>query len=374
MDTTRREFIRKGLTVGGSLLAFGGASEALAACGGGSSPSSPAALTGPVNWLSFGSYHIPTIMNGFRDKYRASVNAIDVEDDSTAFLKLKQGGGGTYDVGQVDGFWPQICYKNHLIEPLDMSQLASTQTLAPQFKKFKPWLTSDGRMMQFPNAWSVEPIVARKGVVPTFSSAWDLWDKKFRGRVIQMDRPEETIGAIAIWLGYPKPFDLTDDQLGEVKKRLMALKPNIKTFTASSGDFSKLLAAGEGDLGLATSVGVVLRIKTAGGGDFSLIVPKEGTVGWVDGNMLIAGAAHRAAALKWIDYYGSTDTQVAQALAVKYPSANEKAVQWLKDNGHEDWVSAMGMENWDVVDTMVELAPPSDDQKWLNVWNEFKAA
>jgi spermidine/putrescine-binding protein len=362
---SRRELLRRGMVMGGAATAvhFGvlpGMAQA------------QPALTGPVNWLSFGPYHIPKVMEGFKQKYNVTVTPIDFEDDSEGFLKVKQS-RAQYDVSESDGFWPQIYYKNHLIEPLDMTQFSSTKTIASVFRKFKPWLTPDGHMLQFPGMWSVEPIVYRKGVVKPFTSAWDLWDPKFKGRIIQMDRPSEFIPAVAIWLGYKDPFNLTAQQLGEVRKKLLALKPSVKTFTASSADFCKAMAGGEGDVGFTTSPGNVLRIKTMGGADFAFLVPKEGTTAWVDGDMLIANARHRAAALKWIDYRGGPESQYQAALAIKFPTCNEEAVKMLKNTGHSDWVQAMGMNRFDLIENTVQLTPPADIAAWTKVWNEFKA-
>jgi spermidine/putrescine-binding protein len=69
----------------------------------------------------------------------------------------------------------------------------------------------------------------------------------------------------------------------------MEQRPLIKAFTAASSDFVKAMASGEGDLGFCPSPGICYRIKDAGGADFGFVFPKEGTTGWVDGNMLVKG-------------------------------------------------------------------------------------
>ena len=150
----------------------------------------------------------------------------------------------------------------------------------------------------------------------------------YKGRIIQMDRPSEYIAAVAIYLGFKEPFNLTDDQLQQVKKKLMEQRPLIKTFTAASSDFVKAMASGEGDLGFCPSPGVCYRIKDAGGADFGFVFPKEGTTGWVDGNMLVKGAAHRDAAIQWINSFGSPESQAALAMKSKYP-VNSEQVAWF---------------------------------------------
>jgi len=335
----------------------------------------PGAMSGPVNWLSWSVYQLPDIMKGYNDKSGIQVNPINFEDDSEGYLKIKNGGGGkNFDISMSDGFWPVQYFKDKLIEPLDFNAMSSGKTLNEKLRTLKAWQTPDGRMMQFPNMWSAEPIIYRKGAVTQFDNFEVLWDPKYKGRIIQMDRPSEYIAMVAIWLGFKEPFKLTDDQLEQVKKKLMEQRPLIKTFTAASSDFVKAMAAGEGDLGYGTSPAMVYRIKLAGGGDdFGFVYPKAGTTGWVDGNMLVADAAHHDAAIDWINYFGSPESQAAITAKTGYPPNSDKAVELLEKSGHADQVEAVGMKNWGAIDNMVMLDAPDNIDKWTAVWNEFKA-
>ena len=367
---SRRAFLQRLTVLAGGVGAAHGLMEA---AGGAATALAQAKAQGPVNWLSWSVYQLPELMKGFTAKTGIAVNPINFEDDSEGYLKVKTSGGKQFDISMSDGFWPVQYNKAGLIEGMDFNAMTSGKTLAPALKDLKIWKMADGKMMQFPNQWSVEPIVYKKGTVPVFTS-WDvLWDKKFKGRIIQMDRPSEYIAAVAIYLGFKEPFNLSDDQLAQVKKKLMEQRPLIKTFTASSSDFVKAMASGEGDLGFCPSPGVCYRIKDAGGPDFGFVVPKEGTTGWVDGNMLIKGAAHREAALMWIDSFGSPESQAALAMKSKYPVNSEVAVKLLEQKGQGALVEAVGMKQWGAIEKMIMLDAPSSIEKWTQVWNEYKA-
>lgn len=333
--------------------------------------SSGAVLEGPVNWLSWGVYDVPAVVNGFEQAKGAKINVINFEDNSSGFLKVKQN-IAAYDVGMADGFWPQLYYQANLIEPLDLSTFSSAQTLVPAFKHYKPWEAAGG-ILQYPNCWSAEPIIYRKSAVKEFKSAWDAWDPQFKKKIVMYDSATSIIPAIATWLGYDATT-MTDEQLGEVKKRLIDLKPNIISFAKSSGELAQALAAGAGDVAFSSSQALVLRIKEAGGGDWGNIFPEEGVCGWVDGNMLIKGAQHEAAAREWINYHGSPENQAIQSTVCRYPTTNERAIQLLKDQGQGELVEAAQMDRFDLLENMVLLAPPENLESWLSVWNEFKAS
>ena len=107
--------------------------------------------------------------------------------------------------------------------------------------------------------------------------------------------------------------------------------------------------------------------------DFGFVVPKSGTTGWVDGNKLIADAAHRDAAIAWINYFGSPDSMAVQAVKAGYPVNSEAAVKKLEEMGQAEQVKAVGMRDWDSIDKMTMLDAPDNIEKWTQVWNEFKA-
>jgi putative spermidine/putrescine transport system substrate-binding protein/spermidine/putrescine transport system substrate-binding protein len=396
-QASRRRFLKGAVLLAGGTVAIGlagacssapptqapatlstSASAAAAATAPAAAPTtaaSSATMTGPVNWLSWSVYQLPELMKGFSDKTNIPVNPINFEDDSEGFLKVKNGGGGkNFDISMSDGFWPVQYFKDKLIEPMDVGQMTSAAGLHPKLRALAAWKQPDGRMLQFPASWSVEPIIYRKGKVTAFDTHEVLWDPKYKGRIIQMDRPSEYIAMVAIWLGFKEPFKLTDDQLAQVKNKLMEQRPLIKTFTAASSDFVKAMAAGEGDLGYGTSPAMVYRIKKAGAtDDFGAVVPKAGTTGWVDGNMLVAGAAHHDAALAYINHFGSPESQAAFAVKAGYPISSEAGVKILESSGQTELVEQGGFKNWDAIDGMTMLDAPDNIEKWTQVWNEFKA-
>lgn len=355
---SRREFLRRSTAVA--------AGSMIATSLGGFLPAH--AQSRSLNWLTFSIYEVPEVLGGFQP----AIKPVAFDDFPAMYLKLKQGGLGTYDVAIGDSYWPRQMLQEELIKPFDISSLTSASGLAPQFKNFDLW-TSDKGQLLFPNMWGVQPIVYRKDAVPSFDSWEVLWDKKFAGRILMMDQPSSFIPCVAMYLGFPDPFELSDDQLAQVKKKLMEHRPYVKSFFGTSADFVTAMALGEGDLGFSTSPGVVKRVKTANGPECGYTIPKEGTVGWADGNMLIPQSSSEQDALRWINYFGSPEVQAKLAMKISCATANEAAVKLLEDNGHADLVASLGNKDWDVLQRLKLLRMPKNMDQWLAVWNEYKA-
>jgi putative spermidine/putrescine transport system substrate-binding protein/spermidine/putrescine transport system substrate-binding protein len=299
-----------------------------------------AAQGGPVNWLSWSVYQLPELMKDFTAKTKIQINPINFEDDSEGYLTVTQGGGKQFDISMSDGFWPVQYNKAGSIEGLDFEKMSSGKTLAPLLKNLKIWKTADGKMMQFPNQWSAEPIVYRKGTIPEFTS-WDILGQEVQGRIIQMDRPSEYIAAVAIYLGFKEPFNLTDDQLQQVKKKLMEQRAAHQDLHRRFLGLREGDGVGGGRPRILPVAGRVLPDQGRGRSRFGFVFPKEGTTGWVDGNMLVKGAAHRDAAIQWINSFGSPESQAALAMKSKYPVNSELAIKLLEQKGQGALVSAV---------------------------------
>ena len=61
------------------------------------------------------------------------------------------------------------------------------------------------------------------------------------------------------------------------------------------------------------------------------------------------------------------------AMKTKFPVSSDEAVKLLEQRGQSALVNAVGMKNWDVVEKMTMLTPPSNIEKWTQIWNEYKA-
>ena len=71
-----------------------------------------------------------------------------------------------------------------------------------------------------------------------------LWDPKLKGKISAWDELS-TIYMAAQVLGYDKPdpnhlYNLSDEELENVKKKLLELKPNIRKFWSTGGELTNL--------------------------------------------------------------------------------------------------------------------------------------
>ena len=107
------------------------------------------------------------------------------------------------------------------------------------------------------------------------------------------NQPEEIVAYMARAAGFDKPYNLTDDQLTTVKGYLEKLKPNVLSFAQQATDSVAAMVSGEAWL-ITGNIGNEDRVKDGGGPEIKGYVPKEGTVGWHDGEMIVKEGANKA--------------------------------------------------------------------------------
>ena len=175
------------------------------------------------------------------------------------------------------------------------------------------------------------------------------------------------VAALATGQDMNNPADL-----GKIKDKLMALKPQIKTFWSSEDEWNKHMAAGDYDLAIYWS-GSASRSKKAKHLPVEFVVPKEGAIGWFDGLAVAANAPNAEGAQAFIDFMVDPSFYVPWDTNVGAPaSANAKANAALP----ADALNRTVLGDPEVAKRVKWMAPTSDEQrkKLQELWDEVKTS
>ena len=121
-----------------------------------------------------------------------------------------------------------------------------------------------------------------------------------------------TVYMAAQVLGYDKPdpshlYNLTDEELEAVKKKLLELKPNIRKIWSTGGELTNLFENHE----VVIAMGWPLMTNQLRNAKFPVgeTIPKENTTGWIDHLMITAGSDNKDLAYKFLEYMIEAQTQ-----------------------------------------------------------------
>jgi spermidine/putrescine transport system substrate-binding protein len=274
---------------------------------------------------------------------------------------------GTYDVVLINNTFTEQAANEGLLQPIDPGQIGNFADLTPQLRD-SPRFNIDGKLYGVAWVWGVTSFAYNTEAIPESpDSIQALWDPKHAGHVGWRDDAVESVQMAALATGQDmnSPADME-----QVKEKLRALKPQIKTFWSSEDEWNKHLAAGDYDIAVYWS-GSAARSKKAFNLPVAFVVPKEGAIGWYDGLSIAAGAPNPEGAHKFIDFMVSPQFYVKWDTDVGAPaSANAKANAQLP----EDAMNRAILGDPEVVERLQWMAPMSDEQRseFQEIWDEVK--
>lgn len=373
--TTRRTFIGRS---GGVALSVGGLGSFLAACGSSSKG-------GEVNVLSWISYVDPTVKKLWAEAHPdITFNGIAAADDPTMFTKIKAGGGGQYDIVFCNCGWTPTYYKNKLTEPIDLTQFANYKALYPEFRQDTklPYVLSADKTLLYPNMWASLSMTWNTTVPfqPSQPYSWNaMWNKAIPSDHVQlMGAGEDFLAMTGLALGVPRDqiYAMKGAELDAAVKKLRELKP-FQTNPDVVPQFRNAIASKKAWIGFTSdlSAGPLIN-KQANANIAKSVVPKEGTLGWVDGPQMVAGAKNKENALKFLDFWGSNQKLLDYLwTAYRFAQANQVQVDKIVKAGGSDATFLLGIHgNQPQLATEIKFQRPPDDPKlWAAAYDRVLA-
>ena len=382
---SRRQFLRRTALAGGAVMLSGPITALIAACGGGDEDTGEK-LTGPIRMLAWSDKDHPDVKARFKESTGVDVISTDFNDNEEAFGKIKVAGTDAYDTIFMDGLWCLEYHRNDFVEPFDFTQFKSHSEYFPKFANYAPWQV-DGGMLAVPHAWSPYGILYNKEKVdmPDPPSFEVFFDPKYKGKVALRDNFNRNFIMAASLQGFEgfevdtpegSRWDLPADILERAKKTLSERKSNFKLLWRSGGALTRALATEEIWLAFGNNVNA-LQAVDAGNSNIEFAVPKERTIGWVDGGMVVKNAKNKESTLRWLDHWASAESQFTMQQEQWLAVTNKKALDMLSAHSLDfkarvEKLQAYQAEEW--ADTFSLFRPVKDPSNFQDAWAEFLAA
>ena len=334
----------------------------------------PKFAEGGFNWLTWSDHYFPEQLTEASTLYNIQANPSLFSDNSEAFLKVQQVGGKQIDMVSGDALWVKKYYEEGLIEPFDIWSLKSAKGLFDIALFDLPFfMTDDGMHLAFPFGWSPVVVAYNPKYVPEAPTSWEvLWDPKYKGKVAMELQPFDVMAMMGKSLGIQDAYNMTPEQIEAAKKQLIALLPNILKFVEQNVELVTLLA--DESIWLATvNLGIEDRVKDAGGPEIKTFVPKEGIVGWMDGEMIVKDAVNKDVALNFLDKMETGEWIAKNFLEYGRPLLNRDAYHWLVKNGYEERAKRYLFDQPEVALTMTLKGPSQNLDATIAAFNEALA-
>ncbi len=340
---------------------------ALMVCAGSCSKKTPT-----LNLLVWEGYADTSFIKAFEQDHHCKVSASYMGSSDELVAKLRGGSAGNYDVISPSSDVATSIASAGLAAPLDLSKIPSYSQLSPQLTSL-PLVRVNGQVYGVPFMWGPDPLLYDTAVFAQPPQSWSvLWDAKYRGKISVWD-DLSTVYMAAQVLGYDKPdpsqlYNLSDEQLEAVKKKLLELKPNVRKMWSTGGELTNLFQNHE----VVAAMGWPLMTNQLRKINFPVgeTIPKENTTGWIDHLMITAGSENKELASEFLEYMIEAQTQKGVTDVTGYTPANPHAAQFMTPeeikNLHLDDV-----DNYQKRLYFWQNVPRR--AKYNEIWNEVKA-
>jgi len=266
---------------------------------------SGAANAETLRLLTWGGYAPDNVIQLFEKEYPDIDVEVTLSNNEEMIAKLRATGGAGFDLAQPSHdriFAAQTEYD--IYKPMDLSKINTAEMQENLLEGVKANTTIDGQVYAVPHQWGTSGLVADISKAPNVKGWGDLCDPQYNGKTSMRLRRTILLGT-GFALG-KDPFALYADKdayqkmLDEVTEKLIACKPNVKTYWNGGDDLATLLLSGEV---IVSESWDSTAFKLFGQNQNIVYIPPEtGALAWIDTFALPRKGEADDAAYKWINF------------------------------------------------------------------------
>lgn len=271
------------------------------------------------NWAEY----IPDgVLADFEKETGIKVEYSTYENNEVMYSKLKIQKGKGYDIVVPSTYLVSKMRDEGLLQKVDKTKLSNFKNLMPDLLN-KPYDPNNDYSV--PYLWGSTGIgVNSEEIDPSTVSKWaDLWDTKWKNKLLLVDDVREAFG-MALQKNGHSVNTKNPDEIKQAYEDLQKLMPNVRVFNADAP--REPFLAGDVNLGMIWSGEANMAQKE--NDKIQYIYPKEGSGFWVDSFTIPAGAENVENAHKFIDYMLKPEVgkKVVEQLGYSTPNKEVKAL------------------------------------------------
>lgn len=330
---------------------------------------SDARAEGELRVLTWEGYTDPSFTDQFVADTGCDVSTVFVGSNDEFPAKLIAG-GVLYDVISPSLDTTTIMAKLDLVEPIDVSRLEHWDDIFEIFRNH-PSIQFGGEVWAVPNDWGSIPFLYRtdKFDEPPTSAAV-LWDPAYSGKIaVWDDKSALYVTARMLFGADTNVYDLSDEQLEQIKQKLIEQKPLIRKYWATNGELVNLFANDEVWVANAWEIAKAPLLEQ--GISVEEFIPVERADGWQDAWQVVKGTPNRECVYAWLNFASGPGGQCGTFLTNDYAGVNPEALKTCMTP--EDF-TRLKFDDPNYLKTLDFWVEPARVEAYIEAWTAVKAA
>lgn len=256
------------------------------------------------DWTGYGdgSYGDQVLWKQYKRKFPDQApNFTTAFDDDKGFTKAAA--GQTWDITHPCAYRFPDWVDLDVLQPWDTSLISNFADLNPALEEVGRF---DGGQYFIVADWGFAAPMYRSSLVEPRQDSWDLlWDERYAGKISWWDSVNMLVVA-GLYHGVSNVWDMTDDELGQMRDFLIDKKPLVRTMWQDEPEVIQLVKQEEVVIAYAwTSAWNWTRAKHP---DMVYMEPTEGRTSWSCGFALFRDTPNYYHAHEYVDAWMSAQS------------------------------------------------------------------
>lgn len=266
--------------------------------------------TRSVNLAIWGNYLSKESERRFVETTGIKINVLNFSSNEELLAKVQNGSSGI-DVAVPSDYMTGVMQKMNLLERLDKAQIPAHLHLN------KDVLAQDydpKNDFSLPYAWTMGGIAVNRELYQDKIDSWrDLFENpKLKGKFSLLDDVREVTAVVLKMNGF-SVNSTNENELKIARDYLLKIRKNVKMFTSDTVDVLKnkeVVAA-------HAFASDALQASAQSGGKIEFVVPKEGSIRYIDNLVILKGSSHLSEAHELINFLLSSENDIEFVKAIR---------------------------------------------------------
>lgn len=273
------------------------------------------------NW---DTYIDPSILSDFEAEFGVTVSYTTYANNEDMLASVIAN-PGKYDIVIPTDYMVAQMRREGRLAALNKANIPNIKNIDPDFlsPSFDP-----GNRYCLPYQWGTMGIGYDPALTGREITGWaDFFDPAFRGKVSLLEDGRLSLGITLLYLGY-SPNTTDPSEIAAAKNFLVDHNDHIYAYAPDTGQ--DLLVNGEVTMAFEWN-GDIFQIQEENP-NFQYVIPREGSLFWMDGMCILADAPHKELAEKFINYLLEPEVGARLSNYVRYATPNLASMPLINES------------------------------------------
>ena len=315
------------------------------------------------NWIGYFDED-NTILDAFEEEFGIEVNSYTYESEAEAMEEIENY-QGVYDVVVAIDSNFEIEIADDKLEKLNLRNIPNVKNIDTKFKIANNYDYEYG----IPYIWGTTGIVINTKYVPEDTNSWDvLWNTEYDGKIGILFNEEELFGLGARYVGTP----LVPSKISDLTKISDFLKLQKELVGGYKSSYEIIDGMIDESIWVAVTWNVDAAIMSYDNPNIKYIIPKEGTIMWIEHMVIPKGASNKENAEAFINFIHRPEIYARIANYQGSPGVNIPAREFIDEEIMNDETLNIPKEDFDKLEDYYSFNPSEDILKLRHeIWEEL---